>query len=943
MPTCFHDRSAPFAGAAIFSAACRLFVALLLISAGLGATGAAGQTIATTASGVGYPQLLTRDGQGNLFFSSLGSDLLLHLGEIRMTGGQVQVRFFGQGLLGGANSVGVDDGGNLFVVDQSHGTLVEYQRADQFQTAKTLTGVKSPFKIALDPAGNIFVLGTTAVQELLAPDYTTVKSIGGSFMAPTAIAVDSSDNVFVADDVTDLVYEMTAADSYGALKTLAAAQFIAAEGMRADSQGNLFVADLTADHISELLAAGGYSTVKSLGSGLDRPSDVAVDASGNLFVTEREPGRLKEIVAAGGYVTVKTLATGFDYPESVVIDGVGNIVLADSQDATVDILPALSNYASVDKIVSGLPLYLPSGIAVDSAENIFFSDQPDNSIKEVLASSGYTTFRKLPIQVTAPKALTFDSVGNLYFADSGNIYEADAASGYATVKTVATGFNFYYAEPDSIAVDGSGNVFVASENGVQEIRAQDGSVQTLTTAVGSQQAMAIDGAGNLYLTAEDSDTVARIATASGAVRIDYLGSGFDTPLGLAVDGAGNVFVADSDHQAVKEILATPPSLAAAILPGSRTEQIGTPTTVFATLINGGADTLQNCWISLPPASPVYGLSLSYQATDPTTNALTGQPNTPVTLAGQGGSQSFLISIQSTPQVTNSAADLAQSIDFLCDGAQAGTVETAPVIPGVDTIDLFFADGPAPDIIALAATPTNNGIVEVPVGGDAAFAVASIDDGTGIPNVVWADTGSATLPLTATVCQTDPGDLHAPVDADLLRLPARDRTDLVRSGRVAGLCQVRELLRNALQPNLLQRGRSDQRSGRNPLRPVYRPLRLRAMKASRRSSVAGCAAWRAIEPASASSAASSPPSAPWRISRFSATRAPDGIAATLSASASTAAWNSASSTARATRPRRCASSAESTGFSARISNAFCQPTRRGRNQVPPPSGVRPDAV
>ncbi len=73
------------------------------------------------------------------------------------------------------------------------------------------------------------------------------------------------------------------------------------------------------------------------------------------------------------------------------------------------------------------------------------------------------------------------------------------------------------------------------------------------------------------------------------------------------------------------------------------------------------------------------------------------------------------------------------------------------------VDLSVSPTPVPDIIALSATVSNDGIVSMPVGGAAAFAVASINVGAAAPIIVTADTGSATLPLQATLCQSDPSN------------------------------------------------------------------------------------------------------------------------------------------------------------------------------------------
>ena len=76
---------------------------------------------------------------------------------------------------------------------------------------------------------------------------------------------------------------------------------------------------------------------------------------------------------------------------------------------------------------------------------------------------------------------------------------------------------------------------------------------------------------------------------------------------------------------------------------------------------------------------------------------------------------------------------------------------------LDTVDLVMSSTPIADIIALAATATNNGIIAVPVNGNGAFAVASDNVGVVDTITVSADTGSATLPLILDVCQSNPSN------------------------------------------------------------------------------------------------------------------------------------------------------------------------------------------
>jgi|GEM_PF-20187 pimeloyl-ACP methyl ester carboxylesterase len=147
-------------------------------------------------------------------------------------------------------------------------------------------------------------------------------------------------------------------------------------------------------------------------------------------------------------------------------------------------------------------------------------------------------------------------------------------------------------------------------------------------------------------------------------------------------------------------------------------------------------------------------TVDYQTTDPATNALTGQPNTPVTIPGNNGAQSFVLSFSSPSNgVTFSAANLP--LDFAC---SAGNVSNAAaIVPGVDTLDFSVSSTPVAAVIALAATATNNGIIELPAGGVGAFAIASFNVGASEALIVSADTGAASLPVTAAVCQTNPSN------------------------------------------------------------------------------------------------------------------------------------------------------------------------------------------
>jgi hypothetical protein len=81
---------------------------------------------------------------------------------------------------------------------------------------------------------------------------------------------------------------------------------------------------------------------------------------------------------------------------------------------------------------------------------------------------------------------------------------------------------------------------------------------------------------------------------------------------------------------------------------------------------------------------------------------------------------------------------------------------AHVISGVNTFLLLASETPGPDVIALAATAKNNGIVKVSgVNGSGAFAVATANVGAAGTITAVADTGGVSLPVNLSLCETVP--------------------------------------------------------------------------------------------------------------------------------------------------------------------------------------------
>jgi len=184
-------------------------------------------------------------------------------------------------------------------------------------------------------------------------------------------------------------------------------------------------------------------------------------------------------------------------------------------------------------------------------------------------------------------------------------------------------------------------------------------------------------------------------------------------------------------------------LVSAVLPSSRSVTVGTTATAFATIINADSSNATGCRIT--PITSVAA-DFFFQTTDPATNALTGTRDASVDIA-PGAAQTFVFGF--TPTAAFGSTDI--HLQYSCTNAN-----DASVVTGLNTLLLSASNTPTADIVALVATVKNDGVVHLSdITDTGAFAVASVNVGASDSLMVSVDTGSATLPIVTSICETDP--------------------------------------------------------------------------------------------------------------------------------------------------------------------------------------------
>ncbi len=205
--------------------------------------------------------------------------------------------------------VAIDGGGDLFVADQGR-VLEEPVSATGFNVgaqATLMTGLGGNVQLAVDGLGNLFIadpdnhrivrLGNTGGSVGLLSQ--TETDLGG-FNAPSALAVDQNDNLYVADG-SDL-YQITPAGVQSTLLTSLAA----VTGLAVDPSGAVYVTSggqtTRIPNVGGTLIQGSQVAIAADDTGA---SSVALDPSGNVYLTNTVAGN-EEVISPSGSIDFGT-------------------------------------------------------------------------------------------------------------------------------------------------------------------------------------------------------------------------------------------------------------------------------------------------------------------------------------------------------------------------------------------------------------------------------------------------------------------------------------------------------------------------------------------------------------------------------------------------------------------------------------------------------------
>ncbi len=310
---------------------------------------------------------------------------------------------------------------------------------------------------------------------------------------------------------------------------------------------------------------------------LDEPWDVAVDRRGNIYIADTKNHCIRKVdVRTGNISTIAGTGTAgysgdggsataaeLNSPFSVIVDGSGNVYIADSENNRIrridraGIISTIAGTGAESYGGDGGPaataqLRGPRGVAVDGSGNVYIADTGNERIRRIdragiistIAGTGVEAYGgdggpAAAAQLDAPRGLTFDGAGNLYFADQWNerIRKIDASGIISTVAGNGSGTyggdggpaaSASLQSPASVAVDGAGNIFIGDRNNYR-VRKVDAATGVITTVAGNAD-YGLSGDGGPPEAAQ-----------------------LDEPAGLALDSIGNLYIADSHNDRIRKV------------------------------------------------------------------------------------------------------------------------------------------------------------------------------------------------------------------------------------------------------------------------------------------------------------------------------------------------------------------------------------------------------
>jgi sugar lactone lactonase YvrE len=337
--------------------------------------------------------------------------------------------------------------------------------------------------IVRNPAGNVTAVYNAATATppfqaaLPQPPHDWTMSItytGGGIFYPTAIAIDSKGNAWIANyfgasmpSLPGVATKLSATGVPASATGFADPALDESYGLAVDTQDNVWIANSQSSYSSNT----GYGTISKFsssgqllsGSGYTAsiyfPFALAGDSNGDMWVADNGNSHASLLNSSGASLAGASGYSLGKFPEGVAVDGSHNAWFA-TEDAASRVSPTgtVSQYVCCSDA---------SAVAIDANGAVWLSDYAGSAVVQL--SSAGTLLQKLTSGgLNYPEDLAIDGSGFVWVANyrGNNLSEFSGATGGAPSSVLSPsgglGVDAGLIEPFGIALDASGNAWVTS-------------------------------------------------------------------------------------------------------------------------------------------------------------------------------------------------------------------------------------------------------------------------------------------------------------------------------------------------------------------------------------------------------------------------------------------------------------------------------------------------
>jgi len=561
-------------------------------------------------------QSLSTDSSGRVIFADPGNHVVLRInsdGTVNVLAGNGLEGFSGDGgpavsaSLNRPSDAVMDSAGNLYVYDEFNHRIREVTPDGVIRT----------------------ILGNGVSSESGDGGPALRATVGGS----DRLAVDAGGNLYISNgcqirritsDGTIKTFAGNTACTHGGDGLPALQASMNPFGMAFDATGNLYFTEASQGYVRKIGTNGVVSTITG---GLKYPHSVVADKDGNVFFSEVNNETVTR-VAADGTITFVGVTGQIGYsgdggaapqgtmffPKGLAFDGAGNLHVADSGNFRVrrvraGIIETVAGNGQFRFVPDGTPasqayLYGPDNLGFDLYGNLLISEVSFSEVAQIgaadssfhiLAGAGVSGHGVVPRNlINAPRQITTDAEGSIYFVDNLNAVAYKVTDGIALpiagkyAVSTYTGdnglaINATLMRPWGIAVDRSGVVFI-SDAGANVIRriGLDGMITTYagtgnagfagdggpsnTAQLNSPWELALDANGNLLICDRGNNRIRKIDPTGTITTVAGTGSAASNgdggpaskasvkgPFGIAMDVDGGMFLLESNGLKIRRI------------------------------------------------------------------------------------------------------------------------------------------------------------------------------------------------------------------------------------------------------------------------------------------------------------------------------------------------------------------------------------------------------